>query len=196
MWPSTPQAFSGLNGPLTDIKTTMYLNCYKGETILSRDIFTPNLHWLEDLRIYQCYLQDGLPSRLLENLKNLKKLSLWKGGIDGMVVHDALAGLTNLQFIVLQAPLSNGTFPAGLFDGLKNLTWIDLRDEQLDLIPPKWFDNLFSLKTIILNNNNLRSLPAGLFDDLRSLNQVLLENNPWHCSCELTWLLDWSHYTG
>lgn len=112
------------------------------------------------------------------------------------MAHDALAGLTNLLEIKINAPIKNGELPYHFFYGLKNLTAILLSRSALDRIPPKWLDGLVSLERIYLGNNNLQTLPLGLFDGLRSLEHVGLNSNPWHCSCELSWLLDWSNITG
>ena len=190
------QAFSGLHGPVTKKHAYLYFLCDNGKTSLSRDIFTENLHWLTQLFIYDCYLETGLPSRLLENLKSLIYLRIKDGEIEGPVAHDALAGLANLLEITIRTPIKNGELPYAFFNGLKNLTAILLSNSPLDSIPPKSLDGLISLERIYLGNNNLQTLPLGLFDGLRSLEHVGLNSNPWNCSCELSWLLDWSNITG
>ena len=192
----TPQAFSGLNGSLTNRETYIHMSCGNGKTRLFREIFTPNLHWVRDLRIYRCYLENGLPSRLLENFKSLQLLYIWKGGIEGNIAPDALIGLTNLQYITLQTQIRNGSFSSVLFDGLTTLISIDLKDAQLSVIPPNSLNGLVNLKQLHLSDNNLATLPPGLFDGLRSLTNVNLANNPWNCSCPLMWLIDWLHITG
>ena len=155
---------------------------------------------MSELWIYDCYLENGLPSRLLENLRNLKYLKIAGGGsdigIEGMVEHDTLAGLATLREIIVNAPVINGTLPAGFFDGLKNLTMMDLRFSKLNIIPHNWFNGLVSLEKISLSYNNLQTLPRGLFDELSSLKYISLQNNPWNCSCELMWLLGLSFITG
>lgn len=118
------------------------------------------------------------------------------GGIEGPVAPDALTGLTNLLEVTVHATLKDGELPLGLFHGLKSLTRILLTSSALEFIHPKWFEGLVNLERIYLSNNNLQTLPPGLFDNLTALTHVGLIGNPWHCSCELTWLLDWSNITG
>ena len=168
----------------------MELDCDSNGTSLSRDIFSENLHWLIKLKITNCYLENGLPSRLFENLMSLEFLRIG-GGAVGLVEYDCLAGLTNLQVIEVNVKVRNGSLPPGFFDGMIHLTRIDLQAADLNFIPPNWFDGLISLETILLSDNNLQTLPAGLFDELRSLTSVAFYNNPWHCSCGLEWLLDY-----
>ena len=194
----TPQAFSGLHGPITNKATFIKLYCITGKTQLRREIFTPNLDWVINLLIFNCYIETGLPPRLLENLSSLRYLTITGSNvvIDGVVAPDTFAGLTNLQRISVNSPVVSGILPPGFFDGLKNLTQIHLRDSELTSIPPNWFNGLVSLEMIFLSDNNLQTLPPGLFDELGSLKFVALYNNPWSCSCELMWLLNWAHITG
>lgn len=192
----TPQAFSGLNGPNKNGETYIYLVCNEDNTRLLGGIFTKNLHWVTELQIYFCIIENGLPSRLLENLTSLNYFAVSGSRIEGLVARDTLAGLTNLQRITINTQIEDGKLPPGLFDGLNNLILIDLRFARLNVICPNWFDGLVTLQTIYLYSNNLQTLPQGLFDELISLKNVDLRLNPWNCSCELTWLLDWSNITG
>ena len=96
------------------------------------------------------YLENGLPSRLLENLKNLQYLTIWRGGIEHVVAHDSFAGLTNLKELAIQSPVKTGQIPLGLFDGLNNLTRINLQASTLDCIFPGLFNRLVLLERIII----------------------------------------------
>ena len=175
------------------------MSCNAGIMRWSRNIFTPNLYWVTDLFIFGCIIENGLPSRLLENLTSLKSLTISGSGsvIKGLVAPDALAGLPKILSIIFVRPtVSTGRLPPGFFDGLNTLTQITLRFAKLVSIPPTWFKGLAGLEKINFRNNNLQTLPSGLFDGLGSLMEVKLADNPWDCSCELRWLLDWSDITG
>lgn len=165
--------FRVLNGPNISRETYIYLVCYKDRTRLLGGLFIKNLHWVTQLQIYFCVLENGLPSRLLENLKSLNYFAVAGSRIEGMVAHDTLAGLTNLQRITINTRIENGILLPGLFDGLNNLTLIDLRNAKLNIICPTWFDGLNRLETIYLNSNNLQTLSRGLFDDLISLKDLI-----------------------
>ena len=195
---STAQAFSGLNGSPPNKTTHLRLICISGRVTLSRDIFTQNLNWVINLLIENCYLENDLPSGLLESLTSLRSLAIMgsNGVIEGAVASDSLAGMTGLLSISINAQVSYGSLPSGVFDGLVNLTMIHLRNAALDVIPLDLFKGLVNLKWIHLSYNNLQTLPSGLFDDLISLMSVGLDNNPWNCSCELMWLLDWANIAG
>ena len=185
------QAFSGLHNV-----TSIRLLCGNHKTRLSRSIFTSNLHRVMLLRVEDCFLENGFPSRLFENLKSLKYLYILYGGIEGVIANDTLAGLINLLSLNIWTPVENGRLPSGFFDGLINLNTIDLRYTTLIFIPANMFNGLASLTQIVLLENELQTLLPGLFDGLRSLTHVGLSDNPWHCSCGLRWLLDWSNITG
>ena len=190
------QSFSGLTAPDTTKGTSIQLNCGAGKTRLSKDIFTPNLNWVMELKIILCHLENGLPSGLLKNFKSLQKLHIWRDTIDGLVPQDTLAGLTNLQEIAFRGSVKSRQLPSGFFDGLINLTMIQIEITNINFIPPNWFNGLVNLEKIYLPFNDIQTLPKGLFNELKVLTHVTLDHNPWNCSCEIIWLLDWSNITG
>ena len=68
----------------------------------------------------------------------------------------------------------------GVFDSLKVLTTLNLRENQIKDIGPHVFSNrlnLRNLRDIYLSNNRLTSLPDGVFDGLKSLRHLDLGGN-------------------
>lgn len=81
------------------------------------------------------------------------------------ITSDSFTGLDNLKRLILSNCGSLETVEEGSFQPLKNLRWLDMR------------------------NNNFTTLPSRLFNSLTKLEQVHLSGNPWHCDCRLHWLL-------
>ena len=90
------------------------------------------------------------------------------------------AGLTNLGSLVLSSPWT-GTdvreFPAGIFDGLSNLRYLEMGRGLVSTLPAGIFDDLTSLMTLDLSYNLLTSLPDGVFRNTRNLREVDLAQN-------------------
>ena len=90
------------------------------------------------------------------------------------------AGLTSLQSLILSASWSSTQvreFPAGLFDGLTNLRYLEMRNGLVSTLPAGIFDDLTSLTTLNLRNNLLTSLPDGVFRNTRNLRVLNLGQN-------------------
>ena len=87
---------------------------------------------------------------------------------------DGLSNLTTLNLMGNQL----SSLPAGLFDKLHNLTTLSLISNELSSLPDDIFDNLTNLETLNLSGNELSSLPAGLFDNLTNLTFLNLLDNP------------------
>ena len=81
--------------------------------------------------------------------------------------------------ISMQTELSS--LDADIFDGLTNLTYLSLGDNNLTSLPADIFDGLGDplgvLRTLYLYDNRLSSLDADIFDGLTSLQWLDLSNN-------------------
>ena len=90
------------------------------------------------------------------------------------------AGLTNLQSLILSSSWSSTEvreFPAGLFGGLTNLRYLEMRNGLVSTLPAGIFDDLTSLTTLNLRTNLLTSLPDGVFRHTRNLRVLNLGSN-------------------
>ena len=67
--------------------------------------------------------------------------------------------------------------PENIFNGLHNLQFIDLTNNQLQTLPPNIFNGLRDLETLWLDNNQLKTLPDTLFSALDKLQWLTLNNN-------------------
>ncbi|CAN8023631.1 unnamed protein product [Ixodes persulcatus] len=98
---------------------------------------------------------------------------------------------------------------------LKEVTRIDLSNNQISILPNNIFANLSKLSTLILSYNKLQCIqgdsfiglkslrilslhgndvsliPEGTFRDLQSITHIALGANPLYCDCTLRWLSDW-----
>ncbi len=66
---------------------------------------------------------------------------------------------------------------AGDFDGLTELTALDLAHNNLSTLSAGVFDELTALEILLLHSNSLTTLPAGVFDELTELSVLDLASN-------------------
>ena len=66
---------------------------------------------------------------------------------------------------------------AGDFDGLTELTSLDLAHNNVTMLPAGVFDELTSLENLLLHTNSLTTLPDDVFDELTELTVLDLASN-------------------
>ena len=100
-------------------------------------------------------------------------------------------GLVQLSFL----DLSNNnllTLPRDVFQTVINLQTLDLSSNSLVSFDEMAFSNLSLLKELYLGKNKLMYLSHAAFRCIQpSLRWIDLSNNPIVCSCDMTWLLSW-----
>ena len=112
-----------------------------------------------------------------EGLSGLRYLT-----INGEIAHlpaGVLRGLPSLQRLEVDAGADDGTSTTtvapALFDGLTNLTQLELRD--LAEVPEGLFAGLSALRELRLQYNAFTSLPPRVFEGLSSLRFLFLDNH-------------------
>ncbi|XP_030845993.1 toll-like receptor 4 [Strongylocentrotus purpuratus] len=85
-------------------------------------------------------------------------------------------GLRNLRYLGLKQN-KIGSLPFGVFDSLFKLQVLDLSDCEISTIESGAFASITSLTTLSLQNNNLQILPLHIFDNLIHLSTFFIGNN-------------------
>ena len=111
----------------------------------------------------------------LGKLGSVFVLDLSSRGIDSLKGGD-FDGLTNLQYLRLY---NNDlvSLPPGVFDNLTNLDRLYLSGNGLVSLSPGVFDSLTNLRYLSLYENGLVSLSPGVFDSLTNLEELYLSGN-------------------
>ncbi|CAG0888765.1 unnamed protein product [Cyprideis torosa] len=105
--------------------------------------------------------------------------------------------------------------PADRINHLKDLTRLDLSNNQIGILSDGMFSNLTSLDTLLISYNKLQcitrdafrglsslrilslqgndisQIPEGTFEGLDALSHLALGSNPLYCDCSLRWLSIW-----
>ena len=69
------------------------------------------------------------------------------------------------------------TLSPDIFDGLYAMTWLELNNNQIRVLPEFIFSNLTSLRGLAINWNALEHIPAHLFRPLHALEHLELRGN-------------------
>ncbi|XP_018410138.1 PREDICTED: immunoglobulin superfamily containing leucine-rich repeat protein 2-like [Nanorana parkeri] len=121
----------------------------------------------------------------------LKVTSLWLAHNSITTIQlSTFQNLTNLMSL----DLSHNQlldFPWRDLLALEDLELLNLNNNKLATVLPEAFKKSRSLRSLQLSNNRLSSLPEGIFDPLTTLSHLQLHGNAFHCSCSLSWLMDW-----
>ncbi|XP_052775877.1 leucine-rich repeat transmembrane protein FLRT1-like [Mya arenaria] len=190
-------AFSGIDNNKNisrGVTAELTFKCDLENILLSDNVFTIALSYIEKLTFESCYVQNGISSFMLSNLTSLEELTV-DGGIIGPLTSDSFSGLSNLKRLIIRADFLDTDIPSGLFSGIQTLEEIDLRSSGISSMAADTFTGLEYLETLDLSGNSLTSLPEDLFQSLKSLTSIELGTNAWHCTCDLAWLATWSLYT-
>ena len=136
------------------------------------------LERLDTLQITNNNSLTGLSPGLFRNLSALT--TLWMAHALGGPDHTLPAGifddLTALQTLYMGADVAQ--LPAGSFDRLGRLEYLNLEANKLETLPPGIFDRLGRMDELSLHGNELTALRDGVFGKLTSVRFLDVEGNP------------------
>ena len=98
------------------------------------------------------------------------------GGPDHTLPAGIFDDLTALQTLYMGAGVAQ--LPAGSFDRLGRLEYLNLETNELETLPPGIFDRLGRLDELELDGNELTALRDGVFGKLTSVRYLDVEENP------------------
>ena len=85
------------------------------------------------------------------------------------------------------------------FKYLRSIWFLDLKSNSIKLISDTFIDTVKKggeIKWLDLSENNLARIPSTI-QELTFLEKVWLDGNPFHCDCEMTWMIGWlNNFTG
>jgi Leucine-rich repeat (LRR) protein len=132
-----------------------------------------------DLTYLKELYSDGNPIKTLDeeifkNLQNLEVLMLIHSDLD-YIQRGIFSNNRNLKDLRLRGRISR--IDEDAFLGLEKLSYLDISDHLLEIMPPNLFKDLTSLKKLIISNScNLKYLNVTLFENLRNLEFLQIDS--------------------
>ena len=108
-------------------------------------------------------------------VKTVKKLEGGTGVEDCDDVTEA--HLAQIRTLIVRHNAELTSLKSGDFDGLSNLTNLDLQGNSLTSLPADIFEGLSKLEQLALFLNSLSTVPAGVFDGLSNLRTLDMSRN-------------------
>lgn len=130
-------------------------------------------------------------SNILKPLPKLEMVTIQYCGEKKITV-DNLFGCVSLNYlnkVTIEYCNLRDTITEKTFTGLRNITELKLRHNQIAQIEPRSFDiPMKTLKLLLLERNELKFIPGDLFQVGHTTNSAMSINiggNPWHCGCNM-----------
>ena len=129
-----------------------------------------------------------LNPQIFSRLASLKTLYL-----DYNSLIDIPAGVfpASLQTLTMSNMVELRIVHRGAFQSLRNIRTIEMaNNRRLTLIQAGAFDpHIRDVSMIDLSGNNLAMLQEEVLQDWNEIESVDLSRNPWHCDCNIAWIL-------
>ena len=130
--------------------------------------------WSSDLPGLKKFNLDRLDKRMFQHLVNLEELKFWRmdlAKVDSYIFAD------NQSLRKLEISSKKLTLNSQSFNGLINLTELDLSSNQIAALPDCLFDSCTALKIVNLSYNNIIKLETPTFKNLVNLEELNLTSN-------------------
>ncbi|XP_060589954.1 fibroblast growth factor receptor 2-like isoform X1 [Ruditapes philippinarum] len=197
-------------GVLSNLPRLRYINL-RGNTISVLDVQSfSNMTSLQSINLSNNRLKTILPNTFI-NLPELNEISLQNNKLNN-ISRNAFRNVPSLIVIYFdhnrlkEIPYFAFTPPRIKFmhatnnrireissniKRLKELVNLDIRNNSLDSVQ-RGVLYLHNLQELHISWNNLTTLPVELSPLIENVSfNIALGNNPWHCGCNLKWLISW-----
>ncbi len=146
--------------------------------------------WSSDLPGLKKFKWNRLDKRMFQHLVNLEELKFWRmdlAKVDSYIFADSQS-LRKLEISSKKLTLNSQSF-----NGLINLTELDLSSNQIASLPNGLFDSCTALKIVNLSYNKIIKLETSTFQNLVNLEELYLslnsieelDSNLFHCNKKL-----------
>ncbi|XP_050404704.1 leucine-rich repeat-containing protein 70 [Patella vulgata] len=136
-----------------------------------------------------------LGNKMFSGLKNLKLLSISNNRINSIQTN-CFFGLSYLNELRLASFLSNEVSIQGnIFKNIPELKILDIGSSEglvkNILKSVEMLNSMRNLTEINLKDNNLKTLTSDIINQLSNVQTIKLHDNRWHCDGRLRWMKSW-----
>lgn len=128
----------------------------------------------------------AITSKTFEGLTNMNVLDL-TGNRHCRIETGAFTLLTKLNQLYL-GEMSLETFPKSV-SSLVSLEKLDLHGNEIKTLTSDVFSKLTKLQYLDISGNSIQTLLSSTENLIKRITTVELFDNPWHCNCQLQWML-------
>jgi len=119
-----------------------------------------------------------VPHFILAKFPKLRQIRMMNTGITSLNAESFRYGHNLMQLDLRRNQIS--IVPANVFDNLNRLESINLAYNKINRIVPGAFNHIPALRTVILSNNHIETIETNSFTDAANLTELYLESNAIH----------------